>query len=146
VYKDLPHPPSGYLCTPTLYSVAPRADNNPDSLNSKDRPLKRVKYASRSEDGSGYNPLFPALGKAGEPYARSVPSLHFTPASSLPDPGLIFDTLLKREEGKFVEHPGGISSVRVSLCGFMRLALTTDQLFFAFANLIIHTAFNTNCE
>jgi linoleate 10R-lipoxygenase len=75
-------------------------------------PPARLKYASRSDDGSGYNPLFPSMGKAGEPYARSVPSLHYTPAQNLPDPGLVFDTLLKRD--KFVPHPSGISSVSIT--------------------------------
>jgi hypothetical protein len=85
----------------------------------------RVKYAFRSADGSNNNPLFPTLGQAGSPYARSVPSTNISPKSALPDPGLVFDTLLKRD--KFTEHPGGISA-----------------LFFAFADLVIHSIFNTN--
>ena len=84
-----------------------------------------MKYAFRSADGSDYNPLFPTLGQARSPYARSVPSKNTIPVSSLPDPGLLFDTLLKRD--KFEPHPGGISS-----------------FFFAFANLIIHSCFNTD--
>jgi hypothetical protein len=88
-------------------------------------PLGHVKYAFRPADGSNYNPLFPSLGKAGSPYARSVPALRSVPKHVLPDPGLVFDTLLRREE--FVPHPGGISS-----------------LFFAFADLVIHSIFNTN--
>ena len=85
----------------------------------------RVDYAFRFADGSYNNILLPNLGKAGSPYARSVPSLHLSPTFALPDAGLLFDTLLKREE--FVPHPGGISS-----------------LFFAFADLVIHSIFNTN--
>ena len=84
-----------------------------------------MKYAFRSPDGSDYNPLIPTLGKARSPYARSVPSANTRPVSSLPNSGLVFDTLLKRD--KFEPHPGGISS-----------------LFFAFANLVIHTCFNTD--
>ena len=84
-------------------------------------------YAFRSADGSNYNPLFPTMGQARSPYARTVPSTNFVPMSALPDAGLVFDTLLKREE--FQPHPGGISS-----------------LFFAFANLIIHSIFNTDRE
>ncbi|KDQ52925.1 hypothetical protein JAAARDRAFT_162433 [Jaapia argillacea MUCL 33604] len=111
LYKDLPHPPSSYL-----------------SLASAPTPVSAplgVPYAYRPADGSNYNPLFPTLGQAGAPYARSVPSSNFTPQRSLPDAGLLFDTLLKRD--KFTPHPGGISS-----------------LFFAFADLIIHSIFNTN--
>lgn len=87
--------------------------------------LGNVKYAFRPADGSNYNPLFPSLGKAGSPYARSVPGRHSMPKNVLPDPSLVFDTLLRRE--KFEPHPGGISS-----------------LFFAFADLVIHSIFNTN--
>jgi linoleate 10R-lipoxygenase len=84
----------------------------------------RAKYAFRIADGSYNNVLLPSLGKAGSPYARSVPSSCLSP-SALPDPGLVFDTLLKRD--KFVPHPGGVSS-----------------LFFAFADLVIHSIFNTD--
>lgn len=65
------------------------------------------------------------MGKAGSPYARSVPSIHPLNPAALPAPELVFDQLLKRD--KFVEHPGGISS-----------------LFFAFADFIIHSIFNTD--
>lgn len=88
-------------------------------------PQGQIKYAYRTVDGSDNNPLIPALGKAGTPYARSVPSFNIVPKAALPDPGLVFDTLLKRD--KFVEHPGGISS-----------------LFFAFADLVTHSIFKTN--
>jgi hypothetical protein len=124
VYKDLPHPPSGYLSTPTIQQVS-----QPSSASQGAQPVDqgtqtaapnthlhvaapRVRYASRSDDGSGYNPLFPSLGKAGEPYARSVPSLHYSSTSSLPDAGVVFDTLMKRPTGQFTPHPSGLSSVR----------------------------------
>ena len=85
----------------------------------------RANYAFRIADGSYNNVLIPNLGKAGSPYARSVPSSRLLPSFALPDAGLVFDTLLKRDE--FVPHPGGMSS-----------------LFFAFADLVIHSIFNTN--
>ncbi|GAA5839134.1 hypothetical protein JCM11251_003685 [Rhodosporidiobolus azoricus] len=81
-----------------------------------------LKY--RKADGSCNNPLFPTLGAAGQPYARSVPAVHAQP-DHLPDPGLVFDALMKRD--KFVDHPSGISS-----------------LLFNFATLITHTIFKTN--
>ncbi|KAG5349994.1 hypothetical protein C0989_000835, partial [Termitomyces sp. Mn162] len=84
-----------------------------------------VTYAYRSSDGSSYNPLAPALGKARSPYARSVPPTHAVPKHALPDPDLVFDQILRRRE--FVPHPGGISS-----------------LFFAFADLVIHSIFDTD--
>ncbi|KAI0265719.1 heme peroxidase [Gloeopeniophorella convolvens] len=112
LYSDLPHPPSGYLA---LLPPAQSVTTNELSVN----------YAFRSADGSDYNPLIPGLGRAGAPYARSVPSTRCLSPAALPDANLVFDTLLKRD--KFVDHPGGISS-----------------LFFAFADLIIHSCFNTN--
>jgi linoleate 10R-lipoxygenase len=115
VYKDLPHPPSDYL---SLVKALP--PSSPALSN------KNVPYAFRDADGMNYNRLSPSLGMAGTPYARSVPSSHVTLISALPDPGLVFDTLLRRDK-EFRPHPAGISS-----------------LFFAFANLIIHDVFNTD--
>ncbi|KIJ60758.1 hypothetical protein HYDPIDRAFT_116812 [Hydnomerulius pinastri MD-312] len=114
LYKDLPHPPSGFLSTfkPNLPAGS---------------RVKIAHYAFRSVDGSNNNVFSPSLGQAGQPYARSVPSKHIQTPSSLPDPGLVFDTLLRRRNDDFVPHPGGLSS-----------------LFFAFADLITHSIFNTN--
>lgn len=84
-------------------------------------------YAYRSADGSYTSVIFPNIGQAGNPYVRSVPSACTRSPSCLPDPGLVFDSLLGRRNDDFVPHPGGLSS-----------------LFFAFADLIIHSIFNTN--
>jgi len=84
-----------------------------------------VHYAYRPADGSFYNPLSPSLGKVGMPYARSVPPKTTIPVSHMPDAATVFDSLLRRDQ--FVTHPGGLSS-----------------LFFAFANLIIHSIFETS--
>ncbi|KAF9070659.1 heme peroxidase [Rhodocollybia butyracea] len=130
LYKDLPRPPSGYLALspkPSVPSAQVPTSNDPNTY---------IKYAYRSADGSNYNPLIPTMGQAGTPYARSVPGSQQTNLRNLPDPGLVFDTLLKRpakaeghgeESDGFTPHPGGISS-----------------LFFALADLIIHSIFNTN--
>ena len=112
LYKDLPHPPGPYLA---LRPSNPIPYPGPAGAH----------YAYRPADGSYYNPLIPALGMAGTPYARSVPTSTTIPASHLPDAATVFDSLLRRD--KFVDHPGGLSS-----------------LFFAFADLIIHTIFNTS--
>ncbi|KII87382.1 hypothetical protein PLICRDRAFT_253826 [Plicaturopsis crispa FD-325 SS-3] len=82
-------------------------------------------YAWRSADGSSNNINLPDLGKAGMPYSRSVQQNHPLPADSLPDAGLVFDTLLRRE--KFVKHPAGLSS-----------------MMFSFAALVIHSVFRTS--
>lgn len=54
------------------------------------------------------NILWPHLGAAGTPYARSVRPTIMQPAA-LPDPETLFDSLLARK--KFKEHPSKISSV-----------------------------------
>jgi linoleate 10R-lipoxygenase len=120
LYKDLPHPPASYLALPSPSHLVANANQSEGAM----RPLP-VNYAHRSADGSYYNPLMPSIGMAGSPYARSVPSQRCLSHAALPPPDLVFDTLLKRD--KFVEHPGGISS-----------------LFFAFADIIIHNVFNTD--
>lgn len=83
-------------------------------------------YKYRSADGSYNNPMLPMLGAANTPYARSI-----IPESiqlgSLPDPGLIFDSIYARE--KFKPHPNGVSSV-----------------FFNWASLIIHDLFQTDYQ
>ncbi|KAG1781362.1 heme peroxidase [Suillus placidus] len=113
LYKDLPHPPCSFLKTPVTTSL-PSSDSVP--------------YVFRSADGSNYSMSAPNLGQAGQPYARSVPSTHVSSRHPLPDPGEVFDTLLRRRhENDIVPHPGGLSS-----------------LFFAFADLIIHSIFDTN--
>jgi len=81
-------------------------------------------FAWRAADGSANNIDMPDMGKADTPYSRSVQQMTALPKNQLPDPGLLFDTLLRRE--KFVEHPAGLNS-----------------LFFAFATLVIHTVFRT---
>ncbi|KAF8132277.1 heme peroxidase [Boletus edulis] len=116
LYKDLPHPPTGFLST--FHNASPTTVKE-----------QTVSYAFRSADGSNYNVLFPSLGMAGQPYARSVPSTHIQALSSLPDPGVVFERLLRRRDNDFIPHPGGLSS-----------------LFFAFADIIIHNIFNTNAS
>ncbi|KAI5116947.1 hypothetical protein M0805_003675 [Coniferiporia weirii] len=98
LYNDLTHPPATYVSN---------------------------KYAWRTADGSHNNVSVPDMGKSGTPYARSVQQVHPLPRHMLPDPGLVFDTLLRRE--KFVKHPAGLSS-----------------LMFSFAALVIHTCFRTS--
>lgn len=99
LYNDLPHPP------PT--TAGPTA-----------------RY--RNHDGNGNNPWVPEMGKAGSPYSRSVPPSK-TKGVNLPDPELVYDQLMKREEGKFRPHPSGL-----------------NRLFFSFATVVIHECFQTS--
>lgn len=97
--------------------------------NDLDHPTKSAlgsEYAFRRADGSNNNLLFPHIGKAGQPYARTVRPKRMQP-SSRPDPGVVFDAVLARKE--FRPHPNGISSV-----------------LFYLASVIIHDCFHTSHE
>ncbi|KAK3940862.1 heme peroxidase [Diplogelasinospora grovesii] len=66
------------------------------------------KFQYRMADGSYNNIMFPQLGAAGTSYARSVRPNVVRPGA-LPDPSLIFDSVMKRTEYK--EHPNNVSSI-----------------------------------
>ncbi|MCJ1398075.1 hypothetical protein MMC11_001272 [Xylographa trunciseda] len=83
------------------------------------------KYQYRQADGSYNNMMFPQLGAANTPYARSVFPGTLQPGS-LPDPALIFDSLFARNKG-FRPHPNNVSS-----------------MLFYWASLIIHDLFQTD--
>lgn len=68
--------------------------------------------------------MYPHLGAANTPYARSVQPTLLT-IGAMPDPGLIFDSVMARNE--FTPHPNKVSSV-----------------FFYWASLIIHDLFQTD--
>ncbi|KAJ6589604.1 heme peroxidase [Mycena capillaripes] len=82
-------------------------------------------HAFRQADGGGNNPLNPDIGRAGTPYARSVQGKRAIATTALPNPGLVFDTLMRARDRK--DHPGGNSSFT-----------------FAFAALMTHSLFRTN--
>nr|GAT46932.1 heme peroxidase [Mycena chlorophos] len=81
----------------------------------------------RQADGGGNNLQIPDLGRAGTPYARSVQGKWCYAPTSLPDPGLVFDMLLKARGRK--DHPGGNSG-----------------LTFAFASIATHSLFRTDLQ
>ncbi|KAI4624563.1 hypothetical protein J4E83_004238 [Alternaria metachromatica] len=84
------------------------------------------RYKYRSADGSNNNIHLPNVGKAGSYYARMVTPRHIP--TKLPDPELLFDTLLARE-AKPKLHPTQLSS-----------------LFFAFAAVMVCDVFRTGDE
>jgi linoleate 10R-lipoxygenase len=75
LYNSIPHPPAAYL--------------GPE-------------YTFRHADGGMNNIHRPDLGRAGTRYARSVQPKNCIHPSSLPDPGLIFDTLLRARDVRCV--------------------------------------------
>lgn len=66
------------------------------------------KYTYRQPDGSYNNVMYPHLGAANTPYARSVTANILSPGA-MPDPGMVFDSVMIRH--KFREHPNRVSSV-----------------------------------
>lgn len=96
LYTDLPHPPSTSL---------------------------GETWQFRSADGSGNSRVDPALGKAGTPYSRSCSSAASLPYSHLPDPGLVFDLLIKRDEvstASLIPSIVGHLTSWVSLCRILQ--------------------------
>ncbi|KAF8316120.1 heme peroxidase, partial [Clavulina sp. PMI_390] len=98
LYNDLPHPPSTNM---------------------------GEYWQFRSADGSGNSRLEPDMGKAGTPYSRSCASTRALSEAELPDPGLVFDLLIKRDG--FKPHPAGLAG-----------------LFFNYATTVIHSVFRTS--
>lgn len=98
LWNDIPHPPAAAAGPTSRY---------------------------RKHDGSGNNLWSPDMGKAGSPYARTVPPSK-PKGPNLPDPELVFEQLLKRK-GAFRKHPSGL-----------------NRLFFSFATIVIHECFQTS--
>ena len=105
MYSTLEHPPATYLGTGPICPSKQATkggvfttNGTADGSSSQEHLAPRFPYAFRSADGSGNNPLFPNLGKAGMPYARSVQGKHPFAPNTLPDPGEVFDVLLKARD------------------------------------------------
>ncbi|GJC85452.1 psi-producing oxygenase A [Colletotrichum liriopes] len=79
-----------------------------DSLDHPPMLYMGDEYKYRRADGSYNNPMFPQLGAAGGPYARSVKPRIIT-LGAMPDPGLIFDAVMGRTSYK--KHPNNVSSI-----------------------------------
>lgn len=138
-FPGIPTPPLSRFATTSTTANGLDSDHSWQELNPQPS-LENKKYSTqfRTPTGAGNNPHMPLLGASNTPYARSVPSLRPIPPSSLPDPGVVFDSLLRRtppppgdptvkDQGHGQPHPSGIST-----------------LMFAFATLIIHTLFRTS--
>lgn len=63
---------------------------------------------SRADIKPWQNIMFPQLGAAGTAYARSV-NANVLRQGALPDPSLIYDSVMKRTEYK--KHPNNVSSI-----------------------------------
>ncbi|KAF4461846.1 hypothetical protein FALBO_11355 [Fusarium albosuccineum] len=144
LWGNLQHPPLSYVGGDVKYEVVnsdkPAHKHNcdvydtiefkaPDSdimLREQVPQAPDGLHQYRMPDGSFNNILEPNLGRAGTPYAKSVRTekrLH----GVKPDPGLLFDLLMARDDKNFKENPAGISS-----------------MLFYHAAIIIHDIFRTN--
>ncbi|KAI0555851.1 heme peroxidase [Xylaria curta] len=143
LWGNLQHPPLSYVGGDVKYEVvseasAAKQEPKPSDVIEFKAPgtdivLREIVPQSpdglhqyRMPDGSFNNVLQPNLGKAGTPYAKSVRNtkrLH----GVKPDPSLLFDLLMAREDGGFKENPAGISS-----------------MLFYHASIIIHDIFRTS--
>lgn len=99
LWSDLPHPPQTLLNDQSIY---------------------------RQPDGSYNNYLIPDLGKSKMPYARTVPPQTMQPGS-LPDPAVLFESVMARKNTEGTQHPSKISS-----------------MLFYLASIIIHDLFKTD--
>ncbi|PPQ95917.1 hypothetical protein CVT26_016140 [Gymnopilus dilepis] len=122
LYNTIPHPPASFLSP---------------------------KYSFRQADGGANNIENHDIGRAGTPYARSVQGKAGLPRSSLPDAGLIFDTILKRKGvSKDVFYPSESESAD-GICGHVQQLNHSggmSSLIFAFASIVTHSLFRTDTK
>ncbi|KAI8959978.1 heme peroxidase [Daldinia sp. FL1419] len=143
LWNNLQHPPLSYLGGDMKYDVVgSSASNNvppkPDDVIEFKAPDSDITLRAevpqapdglhhyRTPDGSFNNPIQPNLGRAGAPYAKSVRNTKRL-AGVRPDPGLLFDLLMARDDEHFKENPAGISA-----------------MFYYHATIIIHDIFRTS--
>ena len=88
--------------------------------------LLKHDFVYRQPDGSKNNYAIPHIGAAGMPYARTVTPKTLR-SGTMPDPGVLFDTVMARKNPEGQEHPNKISSI-----------------LFYLASIIIHDCFKTN--
>jgi linoleate 10R-lipoxygenase len=140
LWDNLQHPPLSYVGGDVKYDTVNAEQKNASEYDVIEfvEPTTGVRLREqvpqppqgmhhfRMPDGSFNNVLQPNLGKAGSPYAKSVRSVKRLHAVK-PDPGLLFDLLMSRDESTFKENPAGIST-----------------MLFYHASIIIHDVFRTS--
>jgi hypothetical protein len=85
-------------------------------------------YKFRQPDGSKNSYVLPDIGKTGMFYARTIQTQTVRQAT-LPDPGVLFDSIMARKSPNGTKHPNRISS-----------------MLFYLASIIIHDIFRTDHE
>ncbi|OTB05819.1 hypothetical protein M426DRAFT_56178 [Hypoxylon sp. CI-4A] len=146
LWENLQHPPLSYVGGDVRYEVVD-PNESASAQNSSSKPRDVIEFKApdsdvmlrehvpiapdglhhyRTPDGSFNNTLEPNLGRAGAPYAKTVRNIKRLHGVK-PDPGLLFDLLMARDDDHFKENPAGISS-----------------MFFYHASIIIHDIFRTS--
>jgi linoleate 10R-lipoxygenase len=87
--------PAGTASAQGAPSIPPPQTAGAPATAAQPSPQPRAPWAFRAADGSGNNAWMPALGQSGRPYARDVEGKQPLPPNMLPDPGLVFDVLLR---------------------------------------------------
>ncbi|RFU32277.1 hypothetical protein B7463_g4075, partial [Scytalidium lignicola] len=144
LWGDLQHPPLSYVGGDVKYEIV---DSKESTHKHDHKPYDMIEFKApdsdvmlreqvpqapdglhqyRMPDGSFNNILEPNLGRAGTPYAKSVRPIKRLHGVK-PDPSLLFDLLMARDDEKFTENPAGISS-----------------MLFYHAAIIVHDIFRTN--
>ena len=107
LYKLPRHSRQGKLLTDSFITKLWSTQDHPQPL-----PIPTLMghdHRHRTADGSFSNPYMSTLGAAGTAYARAVTPMDVQ-SPDMPDAGLVFDTLLAREDN-FRPHACGISSM-----------------------------------
>jgi hypothetical protein len=99
-------------------------------------------FKYRKSDGSNNNFMYPHMGAAGSPYARTVTPQTLAP-SVLPDAGLVFDTIFARGE-RPKKHPNHVSSFLFYLASIITHGKLTCQGFCLEAGLIFRGRYISN--
>ncbi|KAK3988374.1 heme peroxidase [Cladorrhinum sp. PSN332] len=143
LWDTLQHPPLTYVGGDVKYEVVDPANPDPPKPKRSDTITFKAPdsdivlresvpqspdglYQYRTPDGSYNSMLHPHLGRAGTPYAKTVRSVKRLQGVK-PDPGLLFDLLMARDDTKNIENDAGISA-----------------MFYYHATIIIHDIFRTN--
>ncbi|KAI1820639.1 linoleate diol synthase [Xylaria intraflava] len=141
LWSSLQHPPLSYLGGDIKYEVVgstAKPGSKPADIIEFKVPGTDVTlrgevpqapdglFQYRMPDGGFNNILQPNLGKAGTPYAKTVKAAQRLQGVK-PDPGLLFDLLMARDDENYKENSVGVSS-----------------MFFYHATIIIHDLFRTN--
>ena len=97
-----------------------------EDLQHPPQMLLRDDFVYRQPDGSKNSYLLPDIGKAGMPYARTVAPKTLR-SGTMPDPAVLFDTVMARKGDIGTQHPNRVSSI-----------------LFYLASIIIHDCFKTS--